>query len=346
MNTKFSLSFHNVDFDITDIHGQPWLRSFQIGSALGYKNPSSDMAKLYDRNADEFTDSMTQVIELPTTGGKQQVRVFSLRGAHLLGMLARTKAAKEFRRWVLDVLERESKRPALPATREDLWAQVREEGFKKKYIPRNEAHEEMLNLLHRIETVLCKSHCGPDLEGQIRALTGKGRSELDFFQLAALNRRLIDGMPALIMEKHPEIRRLKAEHRYSFDRPAENLPALPDAAEKKPRPAPANAAPAAPMYDEKRDRRQRDELAQRYESDIARLLLYYGEATDRKNEWAQRIKCDALMQTAHLTRVLNEVWNNFIHDEENQSLSDYDFKQAILELNRLHCTISDAANGW
>ena len=100
------------------------------------------------------------------------------------------------------------------------------------------------------------------------------------------------------------------------------------------------------MYDEKRDRRRRDALAQRYESDIARLLLYYGEATDRKNEWAQRVKCDALMQTAHLTRVLNEVWNNFIHDEENQSLSDYDFKQAILELNRLHCTISDAANGW
>lgn len=105
MNTNFSLSFHNVDFDITDIHGQPWLRSFQIESALGYKNPSSDMAKLYDRNADEFTDSMTQVIELPTAGGKQQVRVFSLRGCHLLGMLARTKVAKEFRRWVLDVLE-------------------------------------------------------------------------------------------------------------------------------------------------------------------------------------------------------------------------------------------------
>ena len=107
MNTNFSLSFHNVDFDITDIHGQPWLRSFQIGSALGYKNPSSDMAKLYDRNADEFTDSMTQVIELPTAGGKQQVRVFSLRGCHLLGMLARTKVAKEFRHWVLDVLEKE-----------------------------------------------------------------------------------------------------------------------------------------------------------------------------------------------------------------------------------------------
>ena len=107
MNTNFSLSFRNVNFDITDIHGQPWLRGYQIGNALEYSDGAVAIAKLYDRNADEFTDSMTQVIELPTAGGKQQVRVFSLRGCHLLGMLARTKVAKEFRRWVLDVLEKE-----------------------------------------------------------------------------------------------------------------------------------------------------------------------------------------------------------------------------------------------
>lgn len=100
-----SLSFKNTDFQITDINGQPWLRGYQIGNALEYSDGAVAIAKLYDRNADEFTDSMTQVIELPTAGGKQQVRVFSLRGCHLLGMLARTKVAKEFRRWVLDVLE-------------------------------------------------------------------------------------------------------------------------------------------------------------------------------------------------------------------------------------------------
>lgn len=107
MQTQISLSFRNVSFDITDIHGQPWLRGLQVASALGYKNPAADIVNLYNRNADEFTNSMTQVIELPTAGGKQQVRVFSLRGCHLLGMFARTKVAKEFRRWVLDVLEKE-----------------------------------------------------------------------------------------------------------------------------------------------------------------------------------------------------------------------------------------------
>ena len=100
-----SLSFKDTNCQITDINGQPWLRGYQIGNALEYSDGAVAIAKLYDRNADEFTDSMTQVIELPTAGGKQQVRVFSLRGCHLLGMLARTKVAKEFRRWVLDVLE-------------------------------------------------------------------------------------------------------------------------------------------------------------------------------------------------------------------------------------------------
>jgi prophage antirepressor-like protein len=119
MNAQISLSFRNVNFDITDIHGQPWLRGLQVASALGYKNPAADIVNLYNRNADEFTDSMTQVIELPTAGGKQQVRVFSLRGCHLLGMLARTKTAKEFRRWVLDVLEKEVSGSLQPKTTVD-----------------------------------------------------------------------------------------------------------------------------------------------------------------------------------------------------------------------------------
>jgi len=100
-----ALTFQNTQFDVVDQSGQPWLRGLQIASALGYKNPSTDIANLYDRNADEFTDSMTALVELDTEGGKQKVRIFSLRGCHLLGMLSRTKIAKEFRKWVLDILE-------------------------------------------------------------------------------------------------------------------------------------------------------------------------------------------------------------------------------------------------
>lgn len=99
-----TLCFQDIEFDVIERDHQTWLRLPQIGAALGYESPYK-VLQLYDRNADEFTADMTQVVELPTAGGRQPVRVFSLRGAHLLGMLARTAVAAAFRRWVLDVLD-------------------------------------------------------------------------------------------------------------------------------------------------------------------------------------------------------------------------------------------------
>lgn len=103
--TSVVLTFEDTEFDAVDIHCVPWLRGFQIGCALRYKNPSSDMAKLYECNADEFTPEMTQILDLPTAEGIQQVRVFSPRGCYLLAILSRTEKSKVFRAWVLDVLE-------------------------------------------------------------------------------------------------------------------------------------------------------------------------------------------------------------------------------------------------
>ncbi|CAM6492057.1 hypothetical protein ENINCK372B1_16190 [Enterobacter intestinihominis] len=57
---------------------------------------------------------MTGVVKVTTPGGMQDMRVFSLRGAHLIGMFARTPKAKEFRRWVLDVLDREVATGSVP----------------------------------------------------------------------------------------------------------------------------------------------------------------------------------------------------------------------------------------
>lgn len=98
------LTFESTELDVVDIHNVAWLRGPQIAGALGY-NRDDRLADLYARNADEFTDEMTQVLELPTAGGMQPVRIFSPRGCYLLGMLARTERAKAFRQWVLDVLE-------------------------------------------------------------------------------------------------------------------------------------------------------------------------------------------------------------------------------------------------
>lgn len=108
MNTALScLSFRRVQFDVVDHQGQPWLRSQQISVALGYGR-GDQVNDLYARNSDEFTDAMTALVPLQTLGGLQESRIFSLRGCHLLGMLARTAIAKEFRKWVLDVLDQQS----------------------------------------------------------------------------------------------------------------------------------------------------------------------------------------------------------------------------------------------
>lgn len=100
------LIFHETKFDVIDRDGQPWVRSPQIEGALGFTKKDA-VQQLYSRHADEFTDNMTAVVKLQTSGGLQDVRIFSLRGCHLLAMFAKTPVAKEFRKWVLDVLDRE-----------------------------------------------------------------------------------------------------------------------------------------------------------------------------------------------------------------------------------------------
>ena len=116
-----ALCFQSVEFDVIQQNQQPWVRGYQIGSALGYTAPDVQISKLYTRHADEFTPAMTAVVTLPTEGGPQETRIFSLRGCHLLAMFARTPVAKAFRRWVLDVIEQYGDRVpvAEPVTLDD-----------------------------------------------------------------------------------------------------------------------------------------------------------------------------------------------------------------------------------
>ena len=120
-----SLSFNGVELEVFHENSEYWIRGIQIGSALNYASPDAAIRKIYQAHADEFTESMTRVVLLPTEGGPQETRIFSLRGCHLLAMFARTPIAKQFRVWVLDILEQfaageqaaQASRPALPPSR-------------------------------------------------------------------------------------------------------------------------------------------------------------------------------------------------------------------------------------
>lgn len=102
---SLTLSFNETMFNVVRYEQDIWLTSTELAQALGYKQENA-VSKIFNRKADEFTQKMTQVVEnpqLPNLG----MRIFSLRGCHLIAMFARTPVAKEFRKWVLDVLEKE-----------------------------------------------------------------------------------------------------------------------------------------------------------------------------------------------------------------------------------------------
>lgn len=106
--SKLTLSFNNTQFHVVKRNSQIWLTSTEIAKSLGYKSDDA-VTRIYMRNADEFAPDMSQTVKLTVSGNLQKdVRIFSLRGAHLVGMFARTPIAKDFRKWVLDILDKEA----------------------------------------------------------------------------------------------------------------------------------------------------------------------------------------------------------------------------------------------
>ena len=107
-----ALTFNDITLTPIPHQNSLWIRAAELARALGYSD-TRKVTHLYERNADEFTPEMTQVIEIsdvPEMGTlenlKYKARIFSLRGCHLVAMFARTPVAKAFRKWVLDVLEK------------------------------------------------------------------------------------------------------------------------------------------------------------------------------------------------------------------------------------------------
>lgn len=119
--SSLALSFNEVNFSPVAQNGQIWLTAPELASALGYSK-SDAVGQVYERNKDEFNSSMTTTITVKSNDSVETlnlsvskksknltktIRIFSLRGAHLIAMFSKTAIAKQFRKWVLDVLDRE-----------------------------------------------------------------------------------------------------------------------------------------------------------------------------------------------------------------------------------------------
>ncbi|AOM40584.1 hypothetical protein A9255_08280 [Xenorhabdus hominickii] len=113
-NNTNQLTFRSTVFNPVSHANKIWLTAVELAKALEYKK-SDAVTQIYERNSDEFTSAMTETLNLSVSNKskgysknlQKTVRVFSLRGAHLVAMFSKTDVAKEFRKWVLDILDRE-----------------------------------------------------------------------------------------------------------------------------------------------------------------------------------------------------------------------------------------------
>lgn len=112
-----TLTFGETTLTIIDRFGEPWMTARDLAKALGYRTENA-VIRIHARNRDEFTKEMTTTISLGIEGqidplfrrrGNPMTRIFSPRGCYAVGFFAKTKNAKAFRRWVLDILEQHTR---------------------------------------------------------------------------------------------------------------------------------------------------------------------------------------------------------------------------------------------
>lgn len=210
-----ALVFESTTFEVIIRDDQPWLKAVDLARALGYSR-SDKITRLFERNSAEFTDSMTAVVETPTLGlpGNlvTQTRIFSLRGAHLLAMFARTAIAAMFRKWVLDILDAQTHQPALPQSITPAQAQHLRELVALVVESGKQGHGETWARLHRKLKVNSYLALHPD---QFDAACKYLRTKMDDASIAAI-----------ALKHFPQIAQLSAPTQEPHPMPTKLSPAM------------------------------------------------------------------------------------------------------------------------
>ena len=115
VNTSINknLSFNDKPLQIVNLNdNQIWITSKSLAEALDYSR-EDNITLIYKRHQNEFTEKMSKIAENINLAVSENLitktRIFSLRGCHLISMFSKTKVAKDFRKWVLDILDKEVK---------------------------------------------------------------------------------------------------------------------------------------------------------------------------------------------------------------------------------------------
>ncbi|WP_427838086.1 BRO-N domain-containing protein [Acinetobacter baumannii] len=155
--SSLALRFNDVNFSPVQHNNQIWLTASELAKALGYAK-SDAVTQIYERNKDEFTSEMTTTLKMSVVRKTGSVvmenRIFNPRGCHLITFFARTSVAKQFRKWVLDVLDKEIGAPVAKThktEREPLTSAVNLLVSKTKHLNYSDAYKlvhQRFNVLH------------------------------------------------------------------------------------------------------------------------------------------------------------------------------------------------------
>lgn len=146
--SSLALTFNEVNFSPVHHNNQIWLTASELAKALGYAKTDA-VTQIYERNKDEFNSDMTLTLKLSVKGfgsgnSAKDTRIFNPRGCHLITFFARTSVAKQFRKWVLDVLDKEIGAPVAKthkSEREPLTNAVNLLVAKTKHLNYSEAYK-------------------------------------------------------------------------------------------------------------------------------------------------------------------------------------------------------------
>lgn len=140
-------TFENTQMRIVDHDGEQWFTAIDIGRALGYSDPGSSVNRLYERNSEEFQSFETRSVKLAEQGDTQsrEYRMFTKSGAKLLAIFAKTERAAAFRRWLIELSEREDKLRQAKMLLGDKVLKITED-HKRRVALQVPAHAELIRL--------------------------------------------------------------------------------------------------------------------------------------------------------------------------------------------------------
>lgn len=189
MPNSILVQFKQHSLTAIEQNHQLYISASDLAKALGYKSDDA-ISRIYRRNQDEFSSDMSETVNLTVSGNlSKTVRIFSLRGAHLIAMFSRSKVAKDFRKWVLDVLEKEIADTALGLTSD----QARHLQILLDYVDKLENREnEMLGTIHKMKSRLNTLQTFWDeMNAQVEELETKQRCNIDMIRHFHLHKNFI-----------------------------------------------------------------------------------------------------------------------------------------------------------